>query len=186
MSQIDKSIAGPPTPIEPSSQFYVKPTGIDQLRHFSRDAFGTYPLIRNGVVAGFLQAKDSPPDWGQGWSGYGERYVSQYGRFVIGTGARYGIAAALHEDAKFYRCNCSGIGPRLRHAIYSSFSARAGRDGHRILSPAPVAAPYVASFTQLTWYPSRYGPKDGFRSGNYGLLYGIAENIAREFIKLNF
>jgi hypothetical protein len=31
------------------------------------------------------------------------------------------------------------------------------------------------------WYPGRFGAKDAFRIGNYGLLSYMGENIALEF-----
>ncbi len=71
----------------------------------------------------------------------------------------------------------------MRHALISSFTARRGLDGHRVLSAPALVAPYAGSFTAVYgWYPDRFGAKDAFRMGNYTLLVGIGENIAAEFI----
>jgi hypothetical protein len=170
----------------PTAAAYSRPTGAQKWSNFAHEAIGPYTLLKTLAVAGVLQAQNSPPDWGQGASGFGDRVGSEYGRFLAETGSKYVIAAALRQDTKYYRCECSGIGHRVRHAVISTFSARAGDDGHRIFSPAPIVAPYIGGFTQLAWYPSRFSYKDGFRFGNYGLLYDVGANLAREFISAKF
>jgi hypothetical protein len=170
----------------PTAAAYSRPTGREKWANFVHEAIGPYTIVKTLAVAGVLDAENSPPDWGQGASGFGDRVGSEYGRFLAETGSKYVMAAALRQDTKYYRCECTGIGHRVGHAIYSTFSARAGDDGHRIISPAPIVAPYVGGFTQLAWYPSRFSYKDGFRFGNYGLLYDVAANVAREFISAKF
>jgi hypothetical protein len=32
------------------------------------------------------------------------------------------------------------------------------------------------------WYPSRFGPKDAFRAGNYSMLAYMGSNIGLEFV----
>jgi hypothetical protein len=186
IAKIEQVIGQDPIQVEAPSFTYRRPTGQQQLQNFERNAFGVYPIGRAVIVASILQAKNSPPDWQQGWGPFGERVASSYGRYVVGTGTRYGVAAILHQDAKPYKCDCTGLLPRLKHAVATSFTTRAGDDGHRVLSPAPIGAPYAAAFAELAWYPARYGWKDGLRDGSYGLLYGIGENIAREFIPRSF
>lgn len=170
----------------PTAAAYSRPTSREKWSHFVHEAIGPYTIVKTIAVAGVLDAENSPPDWGQGASGFGDRVGSEYGRFLAETGGKYAIAAVLRQDTKYYRCQCTGFGHRIGHAIYSTFTARAGDDGHYVISPAPIAAPYVGGFTQLAWYPSRFGWKDGFRFGSYGLLYDGAANIAREFISAKF
>ena len=170
----------------PTAAAYSRPTASERFADFGREAIGPVTIIKTVGVAGVLQAQNSPPDWGQGAVGFGDRVGSEYGRFLADSASRYLIAAALGQDAKYYRCQCTGFGHRLGHALKASFTARAGDDGHYVFSPAPIAAPYVGSFTQLSWYPDRYGWKDAVRSGSYGYLYGIGGNLFREFVPKKF
>lgn len=170
----------------PVAAAYSRPTASEKWNHLVREAVGPYTLLKTAAVAGVQQAKNAPPDWGQGAAGFGDRVGSEYGRFLSETVSRYAIAAALRQDTLYYKCECTGVGHRLGHALYSSFTARAGDDGHRIISPAPIAAPYIGGMTELAWYPSRFGVKDGVRFGSYGFLYQVATNVAREFISAKF
>jgi hypothetical protein len=101
----------------------------------------------------------------------------------VTTTTRYTLAQAFHEDTLYYRCECKGVSPRIKHALISSFTGRRGADGHRAFSFAAVVAPYVGTTTAVYgWYPDRYDAKDAFRMGSYGLLEYAASNLAIEFL----
>jgi hypothetical protein len=161
---------------------YVPPTERAKVSNYAFDAFGPYPIAGAGVAAGINQWSNSPPEWGQGLNGFGKRFGSDFGIAAIGTTARYGLAEAFKEDTLYYRCECSGPFPRLRHAVISTLTGRRGEDGHRVFSFSALAAPYAGSMVAVhLWYPDRFDAKDAFRMGNYGLLEYMGGNIALEF-----
>jgi len=161
---------------------YVRPTEGTKLKNYSFDAFGPYPIAVVGVAAGINQWTNSPPEWGQGAEGFGERFGSNFAIAAIDTTTRYGLAEAFKEDTLYYRCDCRGPFPRLRHAVISTLTGRRGEDGHRVFSLSSLAAPYAGSMVAVYgWYPNRFGAKDAFRMGNYGLLSYMGGNIALEF-----
>ncbi|MBZ5569897.1 MAG: hypothetical protein LAN64_18865 [Acidobacteriia bacterium] len=87
------------------------------------------------------------------------------------------------EDTLYYRCECKGFFPRMKHAVISTFTSRRGDDGHRVFSVPALVAPYAGTMTAVYgWYPDRYGAKDGFRMGNYSVLGYVGGNIALEFL----
>jgi hypothetical protein len=151
-------------------------------KNYLFDAYGPYPIAGALIAAGVNQFTNSPPEWGQGAGGYGKRFGSDFGIAAVGTTTRYGLAEALREDTLYYRCECKGIFPRIRHAIISTLTARRGADGHRVFSFPALVAPYAGSMTAVYgWYPDRFGAKDAFRLGNYSLLAYMGENISLEF-----
>jgi hypothetical protein len=170
------------THVEPAIAYH-KPTEHEKIRNFAFDAFGPYPFITAAAAAGIQQANNAPPEWGQGWGSYGERFGSNYGIQLITTTTRYAVAEAFREDTIYYRCACRGFFPRLENALISTVTARRGADGHRVFSLAAIGAPYAGTMAAtLGWYPSRYEAMDGFRTGNYNLAAHAGENIALEFI----
>ena len=161
---------------------YVPPTEKAKLSNYAFDTFGPYPIIGSAAVAGIDQFTNSPPEWRQCASGYGKRFGSDFGIAAVGTSTRYALAEAFAQDTLYYRCECRGFLPRLRHAIYSSLTARSGADGHRVFSVPAVVAPYAGTFTAVYgWYPNRFGARDALRMGNYGLLAYAGQNISLEF-----
>jgi hypothetical protein len=170
---------------------YQRPTETEKLRNYAFDSFGPFAIVGSVAIAGIQQAETAsksptagiPPDWGQGWDAYGARVGSDFGIHLITQTARYSLAQVFREDTIYYRCECSGILPRLRHALISTVTARRGEDGHRVFSFPAIAAPYAGTeAAALLWYPNRYDAMDGFRMGNYNLLLQGAMNVALEFV----
>jgi hypothetical protein len=161
---------------------YVRPTEGTKAINYAFDTFGPYPIAAAGVTAGINQFTNSPPEWGQGATGFGKRFGSDFGIAVIATTTHYGLAEAFREDTLYYRCECAGLFPRLDHAVISTVTGRHGEDGHRAFSFSALVAPYAGSMIAVyEWYPARFGPKDAFRMGNYSLLTYMGGNIALEF-----
>ncbi len=170
------------TPPQPDLT-YTRPTEKTKLHNYFFDAFGPYPIVGAGIAGGINQMQHTPPEWKQGAEGYGKRFGSDFGIAAVTTTTRYALSEALHEDTLYYRCECKGMLPRLKHALVSTFTARRGDDGHRVFSFPDLVAPYAGTMTAVyAWYPSRYDYKDGFRMGNYSLLGYVGANIALEFI----
>jgi hypothetical protein len=162
---------------------YTRPTAKVEFHNYLFDTFGPYPIVGAGITAGINQAYKTPPEWQQGAEGYGKRYASVFGIAGVSTTTRYAVAKAFGEDTLYYRCECTGIFPRLRHAVVSTFTSRRGGDGHRVFSFPALVAPYAGTMTAVyAWYPGRYNASDGFRMGNYSLLGYAGGNIALEFI----
>jgi hypothetical protein len=161
---------------------YQKPTEKVKAINYLFDAFGPFPIVGSALAAGINQADNSPRDWDQGMRGYGRRWGSDFGIGAITTSTRYGLAELLREDTLYYRCECSGVFPRLRHALLSTFTGRRGEDGHRVFSVPSLVAPYVGELVAVhAWYPQRYDSTDAFRQGNYSLLAYAAGNVVFEF-----
>lgn len=161
---------------------YVRPDFHRRFHNYVLNTFGPIQMVTLAAGSAISHADDVPPEWGQGWGPYGERFLSDMGSSTVNGTANFLLGEALRLDTKYYPCTCRGIWPRVRHAFISSFTARAGEDGHRVFSPPAIMSPYAGSFTTLAWYPARYGPKDALRTGNYDLLDSVGMKIALEFL----
>jgi len=162
---------------------YMRPPETTKLRNYAFDAFGPYPIVGAGIAAGINQFQNTPPEWKQGAEGYGKRFGSDFGIAATTTTVSYALSEALREDTLYYRCECKGMFPRLKHAVISTFTARRGVDGHRVFSVPDLVSPYAGTMTAVYgWYPNRYDYKDAFRMGNYSLLGYVVANISLEFL----
>jgi hypothetical protein len=166
----------------PPDLMYTRPTQRTKLRNYAFDTFGPYPIAGAAFAAGIGQASNTHPEWRQGAEGFTKRIGSDFGIAAVSTTTRYGLAQAFKEDTLYYRCECKGVFPRLRHAVISTLTARRGNDGHRVFSVPALIAPYAGTMTAVyAWYPGRYDGKDALRMGNYTMLGYVGGNIALEF-----
>ena len=180
-SEDPTATSGTTIPVRPDLT-YVLPTERTKVNNYLFDTFGPYPVASSAVFAGIDQWTNTPPEWKQGGEGFGQRYASDFAIAAIETTTRYGLAEIFKEDTLYYRCECSGLFPRVRHAVISTFTGRRGEDGHRFVSFSAILAPYAGSAAAVYgWYPDRFGAKDAFRMGNYSLLEYMGGNIALEF-----
>ena len=161
---------------------YTRPTQRTKINNYIFDTYGPYPLVGVAIAAGMNQATNSPPEWNRGIKGYSRRFGSNFGIIGIGTTTRYALSELFKEDSLYYRCECSGLMPRLGHAAISTLTARRGMDGHRVFSLPALVAPYAGSMTAVYgWYPKRFGAADGLRLGSYSMLSYMAGNVVLEF-----
>jgi len=130
-------------PNESRSNTYVFPSAQVRARAFLHDLFSPATLIAPIVSAGIDQVRPLkvgyPPDgfigpgehpahgyvpeWGEGFSGYSERFASRLGMNLIGTTGRYAVGEMLHEDTSYHPCACTGVLPRTYHAISQTLIA---------------------------------------------------------------
>jgi hypothetical protein len=182
LSGSPESSAASTTPAPPDLT-YKRPTEKTKIQNYFFDAFGPYPATGAAIAAAINQANNTPPEWRQGAEAYGKRFGSDFAIAAITTTTRYGLAEAFREDTLYYRCECRGAFPRLRHAVISTLTARRGRDGHSVFSFPALVAPYAGTMTAVyAWYPGRYDAKDALRMGNYTMLGYVGGNIALEFL----
>jgi hypothetical protein len=166
----------------PAAGSYEFPDGQRQFRNYLYIAFGPPAIISSAVGAALEHAKPAPPEWDSGAKGYAERYGWRFGVSLAGETTKYSLAAAMHEDVAFHRCECRGFFPRAVHALTSTFTARTA-SGRTVVSVPALVSPYAGSFTAMNaWYPARYGSSDAFRVGSISFAFKAAGNLVGEFI----
>ena len=55
----------------------------EKLRYDARHLVKFDNLVYGGIGAAFDQARNRPPEWGQGWGAFSERYGSHVGQYLV-------------------------------------------------------------------------------------------------------
>jgi hypothetical protein len=154
------------------------------FRKYVENALGAEGMLGAALDAGFAQLRDKPEEWDSSGEGYARRWASAYAQSAIGDTTKYAVSRLLHQDPSYQRCQCTGFGPRLAHAVSSPFRAR-NREGEWVWSPA-VGAGIVAAHVipAATWYPSTHGPRDGLERSATALVSKIGVRVFREFVHI--
>lgn len=152
------------------------------LRKYVWSTLGLPGALHATLASGLDQWQTDPPEWGTGSAGYAKRWASSFAGSAIGSTTKYAVARLLHHDPSFTACECSGVAPRLRHALVSPFTARTRR-GRRVLSPAIVAGLVTENVIPAsTWNPAEFSTRDVFRHAAFSVLSKMGVDVFREFV----
>lgn len=166
-----------------SGRNYAPPTKEQRLQWYLRDTFGPTALVRAGIRAGIQQARDVPSEWGQGGTGFAERFGSKMGEEAISGTTRYLLSSALKEDDRYFRCQGCSFSQKIGNAFTSEFTARRGQDGHRAFSVSKVVSPFAGPLVaKNTWYPGSYTSRNALADVGFSFASRFVVNVFREFI----
>ena len=157
-------------------------TEKDRFQIYLLSVGGPVPLLGEAAGAGISQWKNAPPEWGQGWRAYGERYGSNLAYNGVRQTITYGASIALHEDTRYFASGKHGVWNRTGYALLSTFTARRP-NGQQSFSFSSVGGVIGASGIASIWGPRSW---QGFNniSENAGISFGAtaALNVVREFL----
>jgi hypothetical protein len=168
-----------PTPQQP---LFQPMTQSEQFHYYIKRTFGIESLARSAAGAAISQLNDTPHEWGQGAEGYARRFGNSYAQQIMRQTIMYGASDLLHEDNRFVPSGKSGVFPRLKYAVASTFLARKD-DGTRRFSFSRFGAAASVAFISREWQPpSENKPRDAAVS--FGTVVGseVGFNVAREFL----
>jgi hypothetical protein len=178
-AQTDPAPAPPAAPVQ--TQFKPMTEG-ERFHNFVAGTFNIESIVRAAAGAAFLQATNTPSEWGQGGEGYARRFASDYGQHIIRQTIMYGASDLLHEDNRYLPSERTGAMPRLKYAVESTFLARKD-DGRRRLSYSRLGGIVATAFISREWQPdSTRGPEHAASSIGTVVASEVGFNIAREFL----
>ena len=144
----------------------------------------TNPLgfVRCAFSGALDQAKDKPVEWGQGASGYGNRFANILGQYSIQRTVTYGLGSALHEDNRYFNSGKEGFWPRVAYGLSSGLLARHD-DGTRHFSISQVGGVAAGAFLARTWLPpSQSSAGEGAVSFGITMASNIGFGAVKEFL----
>jgi hypothetical protein len=160
---------GPLTPTEKFELFLNRTTSAGQI--FSSVA---------GAAIG--QARDSLPGYGQGWSGYGDRFGSSLASAAsTQLFQTYLLASMFHDDPRYFVSVNAGWKQRVGHALKRVVVIRSDEGGYRFNVPGTLG-PLMAEGLANVYLPDgeRTAGKTFERFG-VRLSWIAAGNLVREY-----
>jgi hypothetical protein len=166
----------------PASGGYVFPSGSKMAKNWLIGMFGPRALFGSAFGATWgTWVLNSPEEWGKGGEGWSKRFGNSLADNAVNTTTLYAVSAAMRQDPIYYKCPCTGFGPRLGHVIKMTFMSR-NQSGHMVFSPGKTFSPFVGPMvTRNTIYPDKYDSRDAAISGAWNVSINAGWNFAREF-----
>ncbi len=148
-------------------------------------AFGRAVVTGTGeavLFSGIDQWRDEPSEWAQDWNGYGKRFASNEGGFLIQEGVTEGLAAAMRRPIFYEKCRCKGTSSRIGWAVKTAVTDPMP-DGKTPLAIPRIVGAYTGSFAQATWRPGTGGNRasQALIGGTESIALGALINVFHEF-----
>jgi hypothetical protein len=170
------------TSTQTKTDWYVRPDSKTRFRRYANNVVGPVSLGRYALVAGIQTARNEPEEWGGQLEGFGRRFASEVGRSAISNTIRFGLDEAFKYDSKFYLSRDKKNSARFRNALLSTVAAR-DKNGKRVLAFPKLAGNVTSNIVaNTTWFPERFGVKDGLRSSAISVGIEACINLFREFV----
>ena len=159
-------------------------TGQERFKLYLRQTYTTPGIyVKTGFFAIHDQAKETEPEWGDGFSGFAKRVGSLHAGNIIQYSLTAVGNAAVGFEPRYDRCRCAGAWPRIRHAVVRNFITYGGGDDKKIRPQImSYAAAFGAGVTVASWepnYPSVL-PK-GYQSVVTQAWVGVVVDALAEF-----
>jgi len=109
-----------PPPLSPSGKFHL----------FYKSAFDPVQLSVVGLQAGFSQAEDEFPEYGQGAAGFGKRYGATFADEVSsGFFTNFFYPVLFKEDPRYFRLGEGGTKRRIGYALLQEVDCHRDKGG---------------------------------------------------------
>jgi hypothetical protein len=150
---------------------------VDDYEHSFRSV---QSIIGPALGAGISQTYNSPHEWGAATPGFGRRLASSNATSILGRTVGFGVAAADHEDPRFYSSGETDLWRRARHAIVGTFVSRTPHG--RMPAFSRFAGIYAAAFLSNAWQPpSQNGVRPALQRGSITLSSSVGFRLLQEF-----
>lgn len=142
--------------------------------------FDPVPILFSAVGAGFQQARDRFPEYGEGVEGFAKRFGANYADRVDSVLIGHVVMQSVfHQDPRYFYKGTGSFGSRALYAIGTAFVAK-GDNGHWQPAYADVLGG-VASYELSTLY--RPGTSRPVLRLEHTILLGFAGRAARNLFQ---
>lgn len=166
----------------PRSMVWSAPTSQERWRVWWRGiAASPGSYIRAGISSGWNQLENSPKDYGQGWNAYGNRFGNNFLTYSLQDSASQALAASAGYEMRYIQCKCTGVMPRIGHAILYNFVTY-NREGRTVFNWPSLAGGYAIGMLSTQYTPNQKWSAEGIRAGTSAIYFGFASSLLQEFM----
>jgi hypothetical protein len=157
--------------------------GQERFKLYIRQTYTTPGIyIKTGFFALHDQVTDTPPAWGDGFSGFAKRVGSDQATNIIQNSFTSLGQGMVGWEPRYDRCRCEGAWPRFRHAFIRNFITYDHSEQSIRPNIMPFAAAFGAGAIGATWNPNNPAiTVKGYQSVITQAWVGVVTNSIGEF-----
>jgi hypothetical protein len=161
---------------------YKPITPLERLSWAAESTVGYQNLAAGLFSAGWGTLRNSPPEYGTHWAGFGKRYGMRLTGGATSNLMEAGLGAIDGEDPHYFRAGSQEkIGARVKYILKSAFVAH-NREGKTVPAYARYAAFTGSNFLSNTWRADgEASNRDATLRIGYAFLGRMGGNAFSEF-----
>jgi hypothetical protein len=181
-NQLPEDATQPPAVIAKTVTTPVTPLpGKAKFKFYLRTTYGPGSMINLAAAAAIKQARNSPPEWGQGMEGFGSRFASAFGLKAIKLSIQSGVEGLLGEDPRYYASARSGVFNRAFYAAGQTFVSHKDSGGRGFAYARFIGIAGGVCISRQ-WQPENdRSARDYFAAGAAIIGIDMARFVFREF-----
>ena len=146
-----------------------------------KDSFDYPVFITSGLFAALYHLENQNPWFGQGMSGYGQRYAAAYGDQMLGNMMTEGFVPALgHQDPRYFRSGQGTLKGRAWYAVKAIFVARMD-SGRNSFNFSEWGGNALAAAISNAYYPDTRTASDNAQKLVIQCATDAFSNVLKEF-----
>ena len=127
----------------------------DKFMTAALDSVDYSAFIFVAIQAGIAEARNSTPEFQQGWPGYGRYYWHTYADYVNeNLWVEFLLPAALHQDSRYYTLGHGGFAKRFAYSV-SRVAITRTDSGHETFNASEIVGAGAAAGVSSLYYPSQ-------------------------------
>ncbi len=141
-----------------------------------------YTFLFVAAEAGVNQARNDPPEYGQGAEGYGKRYGAGFADGLTASIFITGMyPSLLRQDPRYYRLGDGGFSHRTGYAVSRILVTRQD-SGRKAFNVSEVLGSFSSSALAVTYYPkSQRDFSDVAERAGIQFAFDAGFNVLKEF-----
>lgn len=165
----------------PQTFTYTPMTREERWQDYEHVNFDSYGAFFQAFFTGLGDYSGDVPHWDSGMAGLSEHVGSEFATFAVAGTIHSSLAAALHQDTRYFHCTCQGGLRRTLHAVGRTLFTY-GDNGHLYPDVSGLAGIYGGEMLTTKWYPAKYTATGyGVRQANIAVGVTSAIYVIREF-----
>lgn len=136
--------------------------------------------IRTILTASESHLSNQPVSYGQGWGAFGKRNLNTFATYSLQDAASQGLAAAAGYEMRYVQCKCTGVLPRIGHALAFSVVTY-DRNGKKVVNWPNIAGTYSIGMLSTTYTPDQKWSAQGIQIANSAMAFGFVSSLLQEF-----
>ena len=158
--------------------------GRERFKLYVRQTYSTPGIyVKTAFFAVHDQVRNTPEDWGDGFSGFAKRVGSNQATNIIQNSFTSLGQGVVGWEPRYDRCKCDGAWPRFRHAFVRNFITYDRSEESIRPNVMPFAAAFGAGAIGATWNPNNPTiTVKGYQSVITQAWVGVIINSVGEFM----